>query len=215
MIKIAPSILGADFGNLEREIKELEELNIEILHLDMMDGNFVPNITFGPDQIKNLRPKSKMIFDVHMMVQDPDRFIPRIAEAGADIITIHQEATTHLHRSIQLIKSTGVKAGVVLNPATPPETLQYILEDIHMVLLMTVNPGYGGQKFIPVMTEKIAKTREMISSYPIDLQVDGGINDVTAKQCIEAGANILVAGSYVFNGDKKENIRKLLGENER
>lgn len=215
MIKIAPSILGADFGNLEREIKELEELNIEILHLDMMDGNFVPNITFGPDQIKNLRPKSKMIFDVHMMVQDPDRFIPRIAEAGADIITIHQEATTHLHRSIQLIKSTGVKAGVVLNPATPPETIQYILEDIHMVLLMTVNPGYGGQKFIPVMTEKIAKTREMISSYPIDLQVDGGINDVTAKQCIEAGANILVAGSYVFNGDKKENIRKLLGENER
>jgi ribulose-phosphate 3-epimerase len=210
MIKIAPSLLAADFANLERDIKELDDLNVEMLHLDMMDGCFVPNITFGPDQIKMLRDKTKMIFDAHMMIQDPDRFIHSIAEAGADIITIHQEATLHMHRSIQLIKNQGIKAGVALNPATPIETLKHVLDDIDMILLMTVNPGYGGQKFIPAMLEKIAKTKEMVSDRNIDIQVDGGVNDIIGKQCVKAGANILVAGSYVFNGDKKENIKKLL-----
>lgn len=211
MIKIAPSILSADFANLEKEIKELESLKADMLHLDMMDGQFVPNITFGPDQIKMLRNKTNMVFDAHMMIQNPDRFIHRIAQAGADIITIHQEATLHLHRSIQLIKNEGIKVGVSLNPATPIETLKYVLDDIDMILLMTVNPGFGGQKFIPAMLEKIADTRKMIGKRPIDLQVDGGVNDITAKQCVEAGANILVAGSYIFKGDKAENIGKLQG----
>lgn len=208
-MKIAPSLLAADFGNLESQIKELEQNGIEMLHIDMMDGTFVPNITFGPDQIKMLRAKSNLLFDVHMMVLNPDRYIPMVAEAGADIITIHQEATPHLHRSIQLIKKYNIKAGVVLNPATPVETLKYVLEDIDMILLMTVNPGYGGQAFIPSMLTKIKDTKNMIKGYEIDIEVDGGINLVTAEKCIEAGANIIVAGSYTFNGKVKENIEKL------
>lgn len=212
MIKIAPSLLSADFSNLERDIKELDGLGIKMLHLDMMDGNFVPNITFGPDQVKMLRDKTKMVFDAHMMIQNPDRFINKIAQAGADIITIHQEATKHLHRSIQLIKKEGIKAGVALNPATPIETLEYVLDDIDMILLMSVNPGFGGQKFIPAILEKIVRTKAMIADRPIDIQVDGGVNDIIGKKCVQAGANILVAGSYIFNGDKKENIKSLLSE---
>lgn len=210
MVQLAPSILSADFANLERDIKELEACNIRMLHLDLMDGCFVPNITFGPDQVKMLRDKTEMIFDAHMMIQDPDRFIPNLAEAGADIITVHQEATTHLHRSIQLIKDQGVKAGVSLNPATPIETIEYVLDDIDLILIMTVNPGFGGQKFIPSMLEKISRTREMIQDREILLQVDGGVNDITGKQCVEAGADILVAGSYIFKGNKAENIKKIL-----
>ena len=212
MITIAPSLLSADFANLERDIKELDGLGIKMLHLDMMDGNFVPNITFGPDQVKMLRNKTKMIFDAHMMIENPDRFINKIAQAGADIITIHQEATQHLHRSIQLIKKEGIKAGVALNPATPIETLEYVLDDIDMILLMSVNPGFGGQKFIPAILEKISRTKTMIANRPIDIQVDGGVNDIIGKKCVQAGANILVAGSYIFNGDKKENIKSLLSE---
>lgn len=211
MVRLAPSILAADFSKLDKEIEELESLNIDMLHLDMMDGCFVPNITFGPDQIKMLRKCTKMTFDAHMMIQDPDRFIPKLAQAGADIITIHQEATTHLHRSIQLIVNEGIKAGVSLNPATPIDTLEYVLDDIDLILLMTVNPGFGGQKFIPAMLEKISRTKEMIKGRDILIEVDGGVNDITAKQCIEAGADILVAGSYVFKGNKKENIEKILG----
>lgn len=210
MVQLAPSILSADFANLERDIKELEACNIRMLHLDLMDGCFVPNITFGPDQVKMLRDKTEMIFDAHMMIQDPDRFIPNLAEAGADIITVHQEATTHLHRSIQLIKDQGVKAGVSLNPATPIETIEYVLDDIDLILIMTVNPGFGGQKFIPSMLEKISRTREMIQDREVLLQVDGGVNDITGKQCVEAGADILVAGSYIFKGNKAENIKKVL-----
>jgi len=209
MIKIAPSLLSADFANLERDIKELEYLEADMLHLDMMDGTFVPNITFGPDQIKMLRDKTDMIFDAHMMIQNPDRFIHQIAKAGADIITVHQEATLHLHRSIQLIKNEGIKVGVSLNPATPVETLKYVLDDIDMILLMSVNPGFGGQKFIPGVLEKIAKTKEMIGDRKIDIQVDGGVNDITGKECVQAGANILVAGSYIFKGEKAENIKRL------
>lgn len=209
MVKIAPSLLSADFANLERDIKELEKLNVDMLHLDMMDGCFVPNITFGPDQIKMLRNKTNLIFDAHMMIQDPDRYIERIAKAGADIITIHQEATTHLHRSLQIVKEQGVKVGISLNPATPIDTLKYVLDDIDMILLMTVNPGFGGQKFIPAMIDKIAEAKKMIGNRKIDIQVDGGINDIIGKECVKAGADILVAGSYIFNGNKEENIAKL------
>lgn len=207
-MKIAPSLLAADYGNLESQIIELEKNNIEMLHIDMMDGNFVPNITFGPDQIKMLRKKSNLLFDVHMMVEKPDRFIPAVAAAGADIITIHQEATPHLHRSIQLIKEFGKKAGVVLNPATSVQTIKYILDDIDMVLLMTVNPGYGGQKFIPSMVEKIKEAKELIKGYPIEIEVDGGINEATAAQCLAAGADILVSGTSIFQGDIKNNINQ-------
>ncbi|RBP36155.1 ribulose-phosphate 3-epimerase [Garciella nitratireducens] len=209
MLKIAPSLLSADFANLEREIKQLHSLKVDMIHLDMMDGNFVPNITFGPDQIKDLRKTTDLFFDVHMMIQNPDQFIPKIVQAGANGITIHQEATTHLHRSIQLVKDQGVKVGVALNPATSIDSLKYVLDDIDMILLMTVNPGFGGQKFIKVIVEKIKETKKMIGNRSIDLQVDGGINEITAKECIQAGANILVAGSYIFNGEKEKNIRKL------
>lgn len=208
-VKIAPSILGADFGNLESQIKKVEECNVDLLHIDVMDGHFVPNIAFGPDQVKMLRDKTNLPFDVHMMVEDPDRFIGRFAEAGADIITVHQEATTHLHRSLSLIKSYGIKAGVVLCPATPLSTLEYVLDKVDMILLMTVNPGYGGQSFIEKSFDKIRALKEMIKDYPIDIQVDGGVNLETAPKIVEAGADILVAGSFTFKGDVQKNIDDL------
>lgn len=208
-IKIAPSLFGADLGNLENQIKAVEECNVEMLHIDVMDGNFVPNIAFGPDQVKMLRGKTELFFDVHMMVMEPDRFIPRFVEAGADIITVHQEATTHLHRSLKLIKSFGIKSGVVLCPATPIETLEYVLDEVDMVLLMTVNPGYGGQKFIEKSIEKISDLSNMVKGYDIDIQIDGGINLETAPKVVEAGANVLVAGSFTFKGDIKKNIKDL------
>lgn len=208
-MKIAPSILGADFGNLERDIKRVEECQGDMLHIDVMDGNFVPNIAFGPDQIKMLRNKSGMFFDVHLMIQNPDLLIPRFAEAGADLLVVHQEATVHLHRSIKLIQSFGIKAGVSLTPATPIETLRYVLDELDLVLLMTVNPGYGGQSFIPACYQKIRDMRAMIGDRPIDLQVDGGINLETASKAVEAGANVLVAGSFIFKGDVAENMKTL------
>ncbi len=208
-VKIAPSILGADFGNLESQIKKVEECNVDLLHIDVMDGNFVPNIAFGPDQVKMLRDKTNLPFDVHMMVQDPDRLIGRFAEAGADIITIHQEATTHLHRSLGLIKSYGIKSGVVLCPATPLNTLEYVLDEVDMILLMTVNPGYGGQSFIEKSLDKVRALKEMVKDYPIDIQIDGGLNLETAPRIVEAGANVLVAGSFTFKGDIQKNIDDL------
>ncbi|QSX07588.1 ribulose-phosphate 3-epimerase [Alkalibacter rhizosphaerae] len=208
-VKIAPSILGADFGNLERDIKKVEECRVEMLHIDVMDGNFVPNIAFGPDQIKMLRGKTDLFFDVHLMIQNPDLLIPRFAEAGADMIVVHQEATVHLHRTLKLIQSFGVKAGVSLTPATSLETLRYVLDEVDMVLLMTVNPGYGGQSFIPACYDKIRDLKKMIAHRPIDIQVDGGINLETAKKAVAAGANVLVAGSFTFKGDVAENIRNL------
>lgn len=208
-LKIAPSILGADFGNLERDIKKVEECQGDMLHIDVMDGNFVPNIAFGPDQIKMLRSKSGLFFDVHLMIQNPDLLIPRFAEAGADLLVVHQEATVHLHRSIKLIQSFGIKAGVSLTPATSIETLRYVLDELDLVLLMTVNPGYGGQSFIPACYQKIRDMKDMIGDRPIDLQVDGGINLETASKAVEAGANILVAGSFIFKGDVAENMKTL------
>lgn len=208
-MKIAPSILAADFCHLEDQMQLLEQSNISMLHIDVMDGNFVPNITFGPDQINMLRQRSKLIFDVHLMVQNPDWIIPIVAEAGADIITIHQEATTHLHRSLQLIKKYNRRAGVVLNPATPIETIKHVLDEIDMILLMTVNPGYGGQSFISSVLPKIQEAKKLVEGRNIDIEVDGGINLETAKLCVEAGANVIVAGSYTFHGDVKENLEKL------
>ncbi|EGC8555977.1 ribulose-phosphate 3-epimerase [Listeria monocytogenes] len=209
MAKIVPSVFGADIGRINEQLEVLEKNGIDLLHVDMMDGSFVPNIAFGPDQIKMMKKGTKLQFDVHMMVYEPDRYIPRLVEAGAHMITVHQEATTHLHRTIQLIKSYGVRAGVVLNPGTPPSTLEYVLDDIDCILLMTVNPGLGGQKFSQSSLEKIRKTKAYIGNRPIQIEVDGGVNAELAKECTLAGADLIVVGSYLFEGDIEANLEKL------
>lgn len=206
-IIVAPSLLAADFSKLREEIQEVESYGAEYLHLDVMDGNFVPNISFGAPVISSIRKHSNLVFDVHLMVENPDRFIKDIADAGADVITVHAEATKHLNRTIQLIKSYGKKVGVALNPSTPLDFIKYDLKDINMVLIMTVNPGFGGQAFIEGMLQKIKDLRSIDPN--IDIQVDGGINDKTSKLVKEAGANILVAGSYLFKGDYKQKIESL------
>ena len=206
-IIVAPSLLAADFSKLREEIQEVESYGAEYLHLDVMDGNFVPNISFGVPVISSIRKHSNLVFDVHLMVENPDRFIKDMVDAGADVITVHAEATKHLNRTIQLIKSYGKKVGVALNPSTPLDVIKYDLKDIDMVLIMTVNPGFGGQAFIEGMLQKIRDLRSIDSN--IDIQVDGGINDKTSKLVKEAGANILVAGSYLFKGDYKQKIESL------
>ena len=206
-IIVAPSLLAADFSKLREEIQEVESHGAEYLHLDVMDGNFVPNISFGAPVISSIRKHSNLVFDVHLMVENPDRFIKDIVDAGADVITVHAEATKHLNRTIQLIKSYGKKVGVALNPSTPLDVIKYDLKDIDMVLIMTVNPGFGGQAFIERMLQKIRDLRSIDPN--IDIQVDGGINNKTSKLVKEAGANILVAGSYLFKGDYKQKIESL------
>jgi len=214
MIKIAPSILSADFSKLGDEIKDVEAGGADYIHVDVMDGHFVPNITIGPLIVEAIRPTTKLPLDVHLMIENPDSYIPQFAKAGADIITVHVEACKHLHRTIQLIKEQGVKAGVVLNPSTPVDTIKHIIEDIEMVLLMTVNPGFGGQAFIPSVLPKIKEVRELANKVnpSLDIEVDGGINTETARLVKEAGANVLVAGSFIYNNpDRKEAIKAIRG----
>lgn len=214
MVKIAPSILSADFAKLGEEIIDVEKGGADFIHVDVMDGHFVPNITIGPLIVEAIRPITKLPLDVHLMIENPDQYIETFAKAGADYITVHVEACRHLHRTIQHIKSFGVKAGVVLNPATPVETIQHILQDIDMVLLMSVNPGFGGQKFIPEVLPKIRKVKEMAEQkgLHIEIEIDGGVNPETAKQCVEAGATVLVAGSAVYNEkDRAKAISSIRG----
>jgi len=210
MIKIAPSILTADFSDLRKTMKILDESGVDLIHLDVMDGHFVPNITFGPVVIKSIRNFISIPFDVHLMIENPDYYIDDFVDAGADIITVHVEACRHLHRTIQRIKSHNIKAAVALNPATPLSSLDYILDDIDMVLLMSVNPGFGGQSFIPQILEKIKTLRKIIDDRKlnIDLEVDGGIKLENLPQVVKAGANVIVAGSAIINSD---DIRGTIG----
>ncbi|MEX2460936.1 MAG: ribulose-phosphate 3-epimerase [Paenibacillaceae bacterium] len=198
---IAPSILSANFSKLGAEIKEVEAGGANWLHIDVMDGHFVPNITIGPLVVASIRPLTQLPLDVHLMIEQPDTFIPAFALAGADYISIHAEACVHLHRSLSLIREHGVKAGVVLNPATPLSAIEFVLTQVDLILIMTVNPGFGGQAFIPEMLPKIRRIKEMLVERGlthVQLEVDGGINEVTAPLVVEAGANVLVAGQAVF-----------------
>lgn len=212
MIKIAPSILAANFSKLAQEVVEVEKAGAELIHIDVMDGHFVPNITMGPIVVEALRPVTTLPLDVHLMIENPDAYIEQFAKAGADYITVHVEACRHLHRTIQLIRSFGVKPGVVLNPHTPVEHILHILEDIDMVLFMTVNPGFGGQQFIHSVLPKVRQLAAIIKErdLSIEIEIDGGINEETIVPCVEAGATIFVAGSAIYNAeDRAEALQRI------
>ena len=214
MLKIAPSILAADFSKLAEEVKCVDSLGADYIHIDVMDGHFVPNITLGPGIVKCLRPHTELPFDVHLMIENPDQYIKDFKEAGADIITVHVEACRHLHRTLQLIKQYEMQCGVVLNPHTPLEMIKHVLQEVDWILIMSVNPGFGGQTFIPDSLNKIATLnqwrQEQNLSYVIE--VDGGVNEETARLCEEAGADVVVAGSAVFNAvDRQLAIQKING----
>lgn len=214
-IRIAPSILSADFSKLQEEIQSVEAAGADWLHVDVMDGHFVPNITIGPLVVEAIKPHTKLPLDCHLMVTDPDAYIPAFAKAGADVITVHVEATVHLHRTLQLIRAQGVKAGVALNPHTPIAMIEHVLTDLDMVLLMTVNPGFGGQKFITNVVPKIRALRQLLDAQDlqhVEIEVDGGVNEETSRLVREAGANVLVAGNAIYNApDRREAIRRIRG----
>ncbi len=215
MIKLAPSILAADFARLLEDVKKVENAGCEYLHIDVMDGHFVPNITLGPAIVKSLRKDVNMVFDAHLMIENPDQYVKDFVDAGCDLIVVHQEACRHLHRTIQNIKSHRIKVGVALNPATPIETIKNVLQDIDMVLIMTVNPGFGGQSFIESMIPKIQELKSLIDSQNlnVDIQVDGGIKPENVASIVKAGANIIVAGSAIFNSDDIKSTVDLFRKN--
>ena len=215
MIKLAPSILSADFARLLEDVKKVEKAGCEYLHIDVMDGHFVPNITLGPAIVKSLRRDVNMVFDTHLMIENPDDYIKDFVDAGSDLIVVHAEACRHLHRTIQNIKSYNVKVGVALNPATSIESIKHIIEDVDMVLIMTVNPGFGGQSFIESVLEKIKELKQLIDdkNLNVDIQVDGGIKPDNIHKVVEAGANIIVAGSAIFNSENIEETVSLMRKN--
>ncbi|EGT5273055.1 ribulose-phosphate 3-epimerase [Clostridioides difficile] len=216
MIKLAPSILSADFAKLLEDVRKVESAGCEYLHIDVMDGHFVPNITLGPLVVKSLKKENiNMVFDAHLMIENPDQYIEEFVKAGCDIITVHQEACVHLHRTIQNIKSHGIKAGVVLNPATPVDTIKHVLPDLDMVLLMSVNPGFGGQSFIPCVLDKIKELKAIVDSQGlnIDIEVDGGISPKNVAEVVQAGANVIVAGSAIFGSDDIQETVNLFRKN--